>query len=81
MNELIIKAITFYELYRERCNKLAREAQKYVDWDDEIGCEYMPADGICITTTDASVCSVETFFKFVKDKEKISYKEFKSICI
>lgn len=27
---------------------MAQEAQKYIDWNDDITCEYYPADGICL---------------------------------
>ena len=26
-------------------NKDTKEAQKYIDWDDNVSCEYYPADG------------------------------------
>ena len=30
------------------CDDIAKEAQKHIDWDDNVSCEYYPSDGICI---------------------------------
>ena len=46
-----------YTSYRQYCDKVAIEAQKYIGWDNDIGCEYFPADGVCLTTTDAYAVS------------------------
>lgn len=80
-----------YYLYRERCDDVAKEAQKYIDWDNNVGCEYLPYDGLCILATVSyeysnggmleSVCPTSIFFSFVKSREKITPQEFKSICI
>lgn len=68
-------------LYRQYCDKVAIEAQKYIDWDNDIGCEYFPSDGVCLTTTDAYVCPATAFFGVIKEKGQISQSEFKSICV
>lgn len=88
---LRVRAENAYYLYRERCNHVAEEAQKYVDWDNNVGCEYLPSDGLCILATvpdeysnggmPESVCPAGIFFSFVKSIGKITPQEFKSICI
>lgn len=88
---LRVRAENAYYLYRERCGHVAEEAQKYIDWDNNVGCEYLPYDGLCILATipdeysnggiPESVCPASTFFSFVKSREKITEQEFKSICI
>ena len=86
MSEMKIKRLIngvekSYILYRKYCVKIAIEAQKYIDWDSDIGCEYFPSDGVCLTTTDAYVCPAASFFGVIKEKGKISQSEFKSICV
>ena len=88
---LLKRAEKAYYIYRERCGDIAEEAQKYIDWDNNVGCEYLPSDGLCILSTVSdkysnggmpeSVCPASTFFSFVKSREKITEQEFKSICI
>ena len=48
INQMIKKADDAYINYRHRCESLAKEAQKYIDWDDKVSCEHLPADGLCI---------------------------------
>ena len=42
------KAIHKYDEYRKICGIIAKEAQKHIDWDNNVSCEYIPADGLCI---------------------------------
>lgn len=81
IKRLINEADESYISYRKHCDKVAIEAQKYVNWDSHIGCEYFPSDGVCLTTTDASVCPATAFFRIIKEKGKIDLSEFKSICV
>lgn len=91
VNQMIKEANNAYINYRSRCESLAKEAQKYIDWDDKVSCEYLPADGLCILATvpndhNASempecVCSIDSFFSSLKGKEKITPHEFKIISI
>ena len=30
------------------CDNVAKEAQKHIDWNNDVSCEYYPGDGICI---------------------------------
>lgn len=88
---LLKRAEKAYYLYRKRCGDIAKEAQTYIDWDNNVGCEYLPSDGLCILATVSdkysnggmpeSVCPASTFFSFVKSRERITEQEFKSICI
>lgn len=81
MSQLINKVGSSYISYRQNCDKVAVEAQKYIDWDNDIGCEYFPSDGVCLTTTDAHVCPASAFFEIIKIKGEISKSEFMSICV
>lgn len=81
VKRFINEAANSYISYRNCCDKVAIEAQKHIDWDNDIGCEYFPSDGVCLTTTDAYVCPATTFFGVIKEKGKISRSEFISICI
>ncbi len=88
---LTVEAEKAYYAYREKCEKVAKAAQGYINWSDDVGCEYMSSDGLCILTTASdyyangsmpeSVCPESEFFSFVKDKDEITEQEFKSICI
>lgn len=48
---LIKKAEQAYYNYRKKCGDVAIEAQKYISWDNNVGCEYLPSDGLCILAT------------------------------
>ena len=91
--KLLKNADDAYINYRHRCESLAKEAQKYIDWEDKVSCEHLPADGLCVLATIPNdcnagvfemtecVCPADVFFSFVKSKEKITSQEFKAICI
>lgn len=91
INQIIKKADDSYINYRHKCEALAKEAQKFIDWDDRVSCEHLPADGLCILATipdDCSiggmpecVCPADLFFSSVKSKEAITPQEFKAISI
>lgn len=92
MENLIKKAIKSKTLYDDCCNKLAYEAQKYIDWDDSIKVNYIPGDGLCILAVlpdglvpyyigPEVVCPAYRFLNFVKRKSKITAKEFRDICV
>lgn len=88
---LIMRAEKAYFAYREKCGEVAEATQRYINWSDDVSCEYIPSDGLCILATVSdyyanggmpeSVCPTSEFFSFVKDKDKITEQEFKSICI
>lgn len=91
ITKLLKNADDSYINYRHKCEALAKEAQKFIDWDDRVSCEHLPADGLCILATipdDCSiggmpecVCPADLFFSSVKSKEAITPQEFKAISI
>lgn len=81
VKRLINEAGSSYISYRQKCDKIAIEAQKHIDWDNDIGCEYFPSDGVCLTTTDAHICPATLFFTLIKEKGKIDRWEFDVICV
>jgi len=91
INQMIKKADDAYINYRHRCESLAKEAQKYIDWDEKVSCEHLPADGLCILATipddcntsgmPECVCPAEVFFSSVKSKKMIAPQDFKVISI
>lgn len=78
---LIRNASLAYDDYMSACDKVAKIVQKHINWDDHIGCEYIPSDGLCITTTESHVCPVESILKLIDKVGEVSYGEFRSICI
>lgn len=62
----IRKANKKYVEYLSSCDKIAREAQKHIDWSDRVSCEYYPADGICIEIEE-HVCNTFTFFELTEE--------------
>ena len=84
MEKLIKKAILKHGEYKSVCDKIAQEAQKYIDWSDYITCEYYPADGICLCIECEDfphVVSVSRFFEMVKKYKKISKEDYISCSI
>ena len=78
----IRKAYNKYIEYMIACDDIAKEAQKHIDWDDNVSCEYYPSDGICIMI-DEHVCYANTFFGLVEESEKgkIDRKTYMRNCI
>ena len=91
ISKLLKNADDAYINYRHKCEALAKEAQKYIDWDDRVSCEHLPADGLCILATIPNdcnisgmpecVCPADVFFSTVASKKIISPQEFKAISI
>ncbi len=87
----IRKADKAYTTYQQACDELAIEAMKHIGWDDNVGCQHFPADGLCILATlpddcglsglPECVCPVESFFESVEAGNIISPEEFKSMSI
>ena len=77
IKRLINEVGSSYTSYRQYCDKVAIEAQKYIDWDNDIGCEYFPSDGVCLTTTDAYVCPATAFFGESKRKDRFLNRSLK----
>lgn len=78
----IRKASNKYIGYMIACDDIAKEAQKHIDWDDKVSCEYYPSDGICIMI-DEHVCYANTFFDLVEESENgmIDRKTYMRNCI
>ena len=57
ITKLLKNADDSYINYRHKCEALAKEAQKFIDWDDRVSCEHLPADGLCILATIPDDCS------------------------
>ena len=57
----IRKASNKYIEYMLACYDIAKEAQKHIDWDDNVSCEDYPGDGVCIMIEE-HVCPAEIFF-------------------
>lgn len=57
ISKLLKAADNAYINYRYRCEDIAKEAQKYIDWDDKVSCEHLPADGLCILATVPDDCN------------------------
>lgn len=91
IKDAIRKADRAYINYMCACDNLAIEAQKHIDWDDNVGCQHFPADGLCILATlpddcglfgmPECVCSAKSFFESVDAGNIISPQEFKAISI
>ena len=49
MNDILFnkikKANSKYAEYLSACDKVAKAAQKHINWNDSVGCAYMPGDG------------------------------------
>lgn len=78
----IRKASNKYIEYMIACDDVAKETQKYIDWDDNVSCEYYPADGICIMIEE-HVCYAAIFFDLVEESENgmIDRETFMRNCI
>lgn len=83
INSLVNRAIASYTTYQARCDDIAKEAQKYIDWNDNVKCEYFPSDGLCLTIdSDRSyVCPVGLFFEYIEEYGVISESDFIKLCI
>lgn len=91
IKDAIQKANKAYTTYQQACDTLAMEAQRHIDWDDNVGCQHFPADGLCLLATlpdncgifglPECVCPVKSFFESVEAGNIISPREFKSMSI
>ena len=64
----IRKASNKYIEYMIACDNVAKEAQKHIDWNNDVSCEYYPGDGICVMI-GAHVCPATIFFDLVEELE------------
>lgn len=80
ISKLINKADSLQLKCNAVCSEIAREAQKYIDWTDEIQCEVKPGDGVTLFH-EMYVCPASTFFQYVEKNGKISESDFRCLCI
>lgn len=90
INKLMADTVKAYNAYLYGRDRIAQEAQKYIDWD-YVSCDYVPGTGLSILATtpdDCStngmpecVCSAKFFFAFMEGKEAITPQEFKAISV
>lgn len=64
----IRKASNKYIKYTIACDCVAKEAQKHIDWNNDVSCEYYPGDEICVMI-EAHVCPATIFFDLVEESE------------
>lgn len=78
----IRKASIKYQGYMLDCYDIVKEAQKHIDWNNDVSCEYYPGDGICIMIEE-HVCYANTFFDLVEESENgmIDERAFMINCI
>lgn len=87
IDKLIIGAIKGYNGYLYCCDLVAKEARKYIDWDDSVSCKYVPGTGLSILATIPNncgisgmpecVCPANSFFPFVESKDTLLHKNLK----
>lgn len=90
IDKLIDDAIGGYNAYLHYCDLLSVEAQKYIDFDDFVSCEYINGTGLSILVTlpetgdydlPERVCSVVGFFEYAKGKDKLSVDDIKKLSL
>lgn len=90
IDKLIDDAIESYDTYLRYCNHLAVEAQRYIDFDNFVSCEYINGVGLSILVTlletddytiPECVCPVVGFFEYAKDKDKLSVDDIKRLSL
>lgn len=88
IKKYIEKATDKYAVFKRYCDVIAIEAQKHIDWIDDITCDMVPGDGLCIETKPlqskiAMVIPVNSFFDAVKKKEDgmLTYEDLSLIAI
>lgn len=76
------KAEYKYIEYLIACDDIAKEAQKHIDWNDDVSCEYYPGDGVCIMIEE-NVCPTSIFFELVEESEDgmVDEKTYMRNCI
>ena len=82
--------IKSYDEYRKNCDIIAKEAQRYIDFDKFVSCEYINGVGLSILVTLSEtddytipecVCPVVGFFEYAKGKDKLSVDDIKKLSL
>lgn len=90
IDKFINSTIKSYECYRKNSEFIAKEAQRYIDFDDFVSCEYINGTGLSILVTlpetgdydiPERVCPVVGFFEYAKGKDKLSVDDIKKLSL
>lgn len=90
IDKFINSTIKSYDEYRKNCDIIAKEAQRYIDFDNFVSCEYINGVGLSILVTlpetgdydlPERVCSVVGFFEYAKGKDKLSVDDIKKLSL
>ena len=78
LKELIINTEKMYNIAQCNAQKIAKEAQKYIDWCDYVTCDNLSGDGLMIQcdTDDTYVVPVDTFFLYALKNKKVTEEDF-----
>lgn len=86
MNDILFRKIKRankkYAEYLSACDKIAKVAQKHINWDEEVSCAYIPGDGLCIEI-EANLCPVTRFFELpeIVGDDMIDENTYRANCI
>nr|UWI26422.1 MAG: hypothetical protein [Bacteriophage sp.] len=71
-----------YTEYLSACDKVAKAAQKHINWNNNVGCAYIPGDGLCVEI-EAHVCPVTRFFELpeIIGNDMIDEYTYRTNCI
>lgn len=90
IDKFINSTIKSYDEYRKNCDIIAKEAQRYIDFDKVVSCEYINGVGLSILVTlpetgdydiPECVCPVVGFFEYAKGKDKLSVDDIKKLSL
>lgn len=90
IDKFINSTIKSYDEYRKNCDIIAKEAQRYIDFDKFVSCEYINGVGLSILVTlpetddytiPECVCPVVGFFEYAKGKDKLSVDDIKKLSL
>lgn len=90
IDKFISSTIKSYVCYLKNCDFIAKEAQRYIDFDDSVSCEYINGTGLSILVTlpetgdytiPECVCPVVGFFEYAKGKDKLSVNDIKKLSL
>lgn len=78
----IKRANSKYTEYLSACDKVAKAAQKHINWNNNVGCAYIPGDGLCVEI-EAHVCPVTRFFELpeIIGNDMIDEYTYRTNCI
>ena len=70
MNDVLFRKIKRagrkYVEFLLACDKIAKEAQRHINWNDNVSCFYYPSDGVCIEINE-HVCPATRFFELPEE--------------